>query len=72
MMFNSLKLIDRWLCRTDRHPPVDLTRIGRKNRCAIMERQTDAQVRLARTRRTDHDQQSFNRHRRSCRRPRNR
>ena len=72
MMFNRLKLFHRRLRRTDRHAPINLTRVGRKDRRGIVKCQTDAQVRLARTRRTDDDQQPFSRHRRNYRRPRNR
>ena len=72
MMLNRLKLIESGLCRADRHPPVNLPGIGRKDRSGVMAGQTDAQIRFARTRRPDDDQQPFSTHRRNYRRPRNR
>ena len=72
MMLNRLKLIESGLRRADRHTPVNLPGIGRKDRSGVMAGQTDAQIRFARTRRPDDDQQPFSTHRRNYRHPRNR
>ena len=62
----------RRLGRADRQPTVDLPRIGRENRGVVVERKTDAQVRLARSRRSHDDDKPFVTHRRNCRPLRNR
>ena len=72
MMLNSLQLFGRRLGRADRQPTVDLPRIGRENRGVVVERKADAQVRLARSRRSHDDDKPFVTHRRNCRPLRNR
>jgi hypothetical protein len=72
MMLNCLQLFGRRLGRADRQPTVDLPRIGRENRGVVVERKADAQVRLARSRRSHDDDKPFVTHRRNCRPLRNR
>ena len=71
VVLDGRELRRRGLGRTDGHAAVDLARVGGEDRRAVVLRQTDAQVGLARAGGPDDDDEPLS-HLRSCRRPRSR
>ncbi len=59
MVFGRGQLFRGGLDRTDRHPAIELPRVGREYRRAEVSRQSDTQIGLARPGRPDHEDQGL-------------